>query len=117
MVATPTSRHPDRGDEDLVRLYLNEIGSRALLTKAREAELARLIEAGNAARAELEDAANKRRRLSPSRRRSLLDAVRAGDDATQTFVEANLRLVVSIARKYQASELPLSTWYKKGTWG
>jgi RNA polymerase sigma factor (sigma-70 family) len=117
MVAVPTNRHPDRADEDLVRLYLNQIVRHALLTKAREAELARLIEAGNAAKTELDDAANKRRRISASRRRSLLDAVRAGDGATQTFVEANLRLVVSIAKKYQASEVPLLDLVQEGNLG
>jgi RNA polymerase sigma factor (sigma-70 family) len=117
MVAVPTNRHPDRADEDLVRLYLNQIVRQALLTKAREAELARLIEAGNAAKTELDDAANKRRRISASWRRSLLEAVRAGDEATQTFVEANLRLVVSIAKKYQASEVPLLDLVQEGNLG
>jgi RNA polymerase sigma factor (sigma-70 family) len=117
MVAVPTNRHHDRADDDPIRLYLNQIVRHALLTKAREAELARLIEAGNAARTELDDAANKRRRIPASRRRSLLEAVRSGDEATQTFVEANLRLVVSIAKKYQASEVPLLDLVQEGNLG
>jgi RNA polymerase sigma factor (sigma-70 family) len=98
--------------EDLVRLYLNDIGKHALLSKDDEARLAQDIDAGRAARRELLGAG-----LSPSRQRELRRLIRDGDEATETFVKANLRLVVSIAKKYQAAELPLLDLVQEGNLG
>jgi RNA polymerase sigma factor (sigma-70 family) len=100
-------------EEDLVRLYLNDIGKHPLLTKDDEARLAEQIDLGRRARRELADTRN----LSPARQRELRRLIRAGDDATDTFVKANLRLVVSIAKKYQASELPLLDLVQDGNLG
>jgi RNA polymerase sigma factor (sigma-70 family) len=110
-------QRPERADEDLVRLYLSDIGKHALLTKDDEARLAQAIEDGNAARAELQKAEDAGERLTPGRKRELRLALRAGEDATQTFIQANLRLVVSIAKKYQASELPLLDLVQEGNLG
>ena len=100
-------------EEDLVRLYLNDVGKHGLLTKDDEVRLAQAVEAGQRARAELvaEGA------IEPGRRRQLSRLVREGDQATETFVMANLRLVVSIARKYQAAELPLLDLVQEGNLG
>jgi len=46
VLPTPRANRPDREDEDLVRLYLNDIGRHALLTKDDEARLGAVIEAG-----------------------------------------------------------------------
>ena len=100
--------------EDLVRLYLNEIGRYQLLTKADEEELGRTIEAGREAARELAEDGGT---LSRTRRRELQREVRAGDDAAQRFVLANLRLVVSIAKRYQASGLPLLDLVQEGNLG
>jgi RNA polymerase sigma factor (sigma-70 family) len=100
-------------EQDLVRLYLNDIGKHGLLTKDDEARLAQVIEAGREARAELEAAKD----LTAVRRRQLRQLARAGDDATETFVQANLRLVVSIAKKYQSSGLPLLDLIQEGNLG
>ena len=100
--------------EDLVRVYLNEIGSYPLLTKADEADLARCIEAGREAEAELETLGDV---LSPARKRTLRRAVRDGHEAHQRFVTSNLRLVVSIAKAYQSSGMPLLDLIQEGNLG
>jgi RNA polymerase sigma factor (sigma-70 family) len=105
-----------RGDaeQDVLRLYFDDIGKRTLLTKSDEIELAQAVEAGMAARARLDEHADE---LSPAERRSLRAAVLAGEQATHTFVEANLRLVVSIAKRYQAANLPLPDLIQEGNLG
>jgi len=108
-----TNRRVEREEEDLVRLYLTDIGQHDLLTKDDEARLAQAIEAGVSARAELEAA----KKLTPTQRRKLRQAVRQGEDATQEFVQSNLRLVVSIAKKYQSSGLPLLDLVQEGNLG
>jgi len=100
-------------DHDLVRLYLTDVGRHALLTKDDEARLAKLIEAGADARRQLRDPGG----TSPGRRRALGRMVWAGDDARRRFVEANLRLVVSIAKSYQASGVPLLDLVQDGNLG
>jgi len=102
-----------REDDDLVRLYLSDIGRYDLLTKAGEVALSQAIEAGIAAREELESATG----LTAARKRELRRISRAGEEAEQTFVKANLRLVVSIAKKYQASGLPLLDLVQEGNLG
>jgi RNA polymerase sigma factor (sigma-70 family) len=113
-------RHPESSDdsEDLVHRYLVDLSRHALLTKADEVRLARDVEAGAAARAVLGAAEDRRPgRLSPSRRRELQAAVAAGERATHAFVNANLRLVVSIAKKYRWSGLPLLDLVQEGNLG
>jgi RNA polymerase sigma factor (sigma-70 family) len=100
-------------EEDLVRLYLNDIGKHALLTKADEARLAQAAEAGRDARVELAGSVG----ATAARKRELRRLIRDGDEATETFVKANLRLVVSIAKKYQASDLPLLDLVQEGNLG
>ena len=108
----------DRIDHDLVRLYLDEIGRHDLLTKDDEARLAQRIELGRAARQELATADPRGSTKIPAkRRRELMRQVREGDEATDVFVKANLRLVVSIAKKYQASGLPLLDLVQEGNLG
>ncbi|HZP28230.1 MAG TPA: sigma-70 family RNA polymerase sigma factor [Acidimicrobiia bacterium] len=105
---------PVSDTEDSVRLYLDEIGRYPLLTKDDEARLAREIESGRAAREALRDAQAV---LSRAERRELERTARGGDQAWLAFVQANLRLVVSIARKYQSSGLPLLDLIQEGNLG
>ena len=107
------NKHAAQPEEDLVRLYLNDIGKHALLTKDDEARLAQAVEAGREARAELAGAEGS----TAARKRELRRLVRDGDEAAETFVKANLRLVVSIAKKYQAAELPLLDLVQEGNLG
>ncbi len=99
-------------DEDLLQLYLNDIGRHSLLSRSEEVRLGELARAGRQAAAEL-----ARGRVSPDRRTELERKVRAGEEAARRFVRANLRLVVSIAKKYQASGLSLLDLIQEGNFG
>jgi RNA polymerase sigma factor (sigma-70 family) len=107
------ARREDRDYEDLVRLYLEDVGRHDLLTKDDEIRLAQAIETGNAAREKLETT----KKLTPTQRRALKREIRHGDDAHRQFVNSNLRLVVSIAKKYQSSGLPLLDIVQEGNLG
>jgi len=76
---------------DYVGQYLNEIGTVPLLNAQEERELAQIIEAGFEARARLENG---------EKGRDIRKAIRAADAAKDRFIRANLRLVVSVARRY-----------------
>jgi len=98
---------------DLLGLYLDEAGSFPLLTKADEMRLGQIIQEGQAAQASLDSGS----RLTPSERRKLRKQVAAAEEATTQFINANLRLVVSVARKYQWSGLPLGDLIQEGNLG
>ncbi len=98
---------------DLVRVYLNGIGKTALLTAADEVELAKRIEAGLYAQNLLETG----KRLSATRKRDLAVLVRDGQAARQHLLEANLRLVVSLAKRYTGRGMPLLDLIQEGNLG
>jgi len=108
-----TSRYASRDGEDLVQLYLNDIGRHALLTKDDEIGLAQRIEAGAEARRQLEDPAASK----PAARRELSRRARDGVAARRAFVEANLRLVVTIAKRYLTAGLSLLDLVQEGNLG
>jgi len=85
---------------DPVRMYLKEIGKVPLLTAAQEIDLAMKIEAGLEAGDRLEQAAELGAELDRAEKRRLNRIEQVGLDAKQQLVEANLRLVVSIAKRY-----------------
>ncbi len=99
-----TKRNPDAGvtmlTGDPVRMYLKEIGKVPLLTAAEEIDLAMKIEAGVAATEELEKAEENGIELERREKRRLSRIEQVGLDAKQQLIEANLRLVVSIAKRY-----------------
>ncbi len=99
--------------EDLVRLYLSEIGRHPLLTREDEARLGELIDIGKEAAAELAEEPCP----DPDRRAELEASVQAGREAATRFVKSNLRLVVSIAKRYQASGLGLLDLIQEGNLG
>ncbi len=107
-------RRVARDDEDLVRLYLTDVGRHELLSKDDEARLAQQIEEGTRATGALTEPG---RVVTPNERRRLRRTVRRGAEAHDVFVQANLRLVVSIAKKYQASGLPLLDLVQDGNVG
>ena len=85
---------------DPVRMYLKEIGKVPLLTAAEEVDLAMKIEAGVAATEEIERAEDEGIELPRREMRRLSRIEQVGLDAKQQLIEANLRLVVSIAKRY-----------------
>ena len=98
---------------DPVRMYLQEIGRFPLLTPQQEVELAMQTEAGIRAEEKLETVD-----LLPPDERLILDrAVRQADRARKRMVEANLRLVVSIAKKYVGRGLGLLDLIQEGNLG
>ena len=103
----------ERDEEDLVRLYLTDIGQYPLLTKEDEVRLAQQIENGVEARGKLET----EEKLTAAEKRDLKRLDRNGARAEKKFVQSNLRLVVSIAKKYQASGLPLLDLIQEGNLG
>jgi len=85
---------------DPVRMYLKEIGKVPLLTAEQEVILAKAIDEGEAATAEIDKATDNGRKLSSTRLRELQRTERHGQLAKKKLIEANLRLVVSIAKRY-----------------
>ena len=81
---------------DSVGQYLNEIGAVALLTADDEKMLSKAIEKGRDAQVVLDG----EEKVTAAERRSLRTAVREAEAARDRFIRANLRLVVSIARRY-----------------
>ncbi len=98
---------------DLVRVYLNGIGKTALLTAEQEVDLAKRIEAGVFAGHMLESG----KRISPQRRIDLKMIVRDGARARNHLLVANLRLVVSLAKRYTGRGMPLLDLIQEGNLG
>ncbi|MGH9069910.1 MAG: sigma-70 family RNA polymerase sigma factor [Acidimicrobiales bacterium] len=104
--------------EDVFGQYLLDIRRHRLLTKQDEIDLARTVEEGLAADAELQAGlTDEGAELSQHRRAALVRLRRQGQTAQQEFVEANLRLVISIAKRYRSSGLPLEDLVQEGNLG
>ncbi len=101
---------------DLVRVYLREIGRVALLTAADEVDLAKRVEAGVFAAERLEQL-ERDGELGADLRRDLLAVVGDGQRAKQRLIESNLRLVVSIAKRYAGRGLPFLDLIQEGNLG
>jgi len=107
----------DAGDnepvEDSIQLYLHEIGQVALLTATEERDLAIQITEGKAARLRIED-----EDYEDGRERALLELRAArGLDARRKLIQANLRLVVSVAKKYIGSPMAFMDLVQEGNIG
>jgi RNA polymerase primary sigma factor len=103
---------------DSVRTYLTQIARIALLTAEQEVTLATRVEAGLFAAERIrraKDSTNKK--LSPQLGRDLRWIIRDGERAKTHLVEANLRLVVSVAKRYTGRGLPLLDLIQEGNLG
>jgi RNA polymerase primary sigma factor len=99
--------------EDSVQLYLHEIGQVALLTADEERTLAMAITRAKEARIRL----NNENYGSGYERMQLEQTVARGDDARRHLIQANLRLVVSVAKKYIGSPMPFMDLVQEGNIG
>jgi len=103
---------------DLVRVYLTDIGKVALLNAEQEVDLAKRIEAGLFAAEKLRAAdAKETRKIAAKLRRDLEFIATDGVRARNHLLEANLRLVVSLAKRYQGKGLTLLDLIQEGNIG
>ncbi len=98
---------------DAVGLYLDEVSHHVLLTAEDEAELARAIEAGRRARIRLESETDIHAEVIAR----LESEIQGGEEARMMFIRANLRLVVSIAKRYTGRGLDLLDLIQEGNLG
>ncbi|MER0120301.1 sigma-70 family RNA polymerase sigma factor [Corynebacterium sp. KPL2623] len=103
----------DNPSADLVRVYLNGIGKTALLSAEDEVELAQAIEVGLYAEYKL----NNAEKLTRAEKRDLKILAREGKKARSHLLEANLRLVVSLAKRYTGRGMPLLDLIQEGNLG
>ena len=92
----------DNPSADLVRVYLNGIGKTALLSAEDEVELAQAIEVGLYAEHKL----NNAEKITRAEKRDLKILAKEGKKARSHLLEANLRLVVSLAKRYTGRGMP-----------
>src|SRR3954454_8511840 len=103
---------------DLVRVYLTDIGRVALLTAEQEVDLAKRIEAGLFAAEKLRQIdAGEASKVKPRLRKDLELIAADGTRARNHLLEANLRLVVSLAKRYQGKGLTLLDLIQEGNIG
>ncbi|WP_282007239.1 sigma-70 family RNA polymerase sigma factor [Corynebacterium pseudodiphtheriticum] len=104
----------DNPSADLVRVYLNGIGKTDLLTADDEIELAQQIEVGLYAQHLLND---PEQHLTRAKKRDLKVLAKQGKKARSHLLEANLRLVVSLAKRYTGRGMPLLDLIQEGNLG
>ncbi|MDQ4105001.1 MAG: RNA polymerase sigma factor [Actinomycetota bacterium] len=102
---------------DSVRVYLKQIGKVALLNAQDEVELAKRIEAGLYAAERMRRAEEMAQKLSPQLRRDLYWIIRDGTRAKNHLLEANLRLVVSVAKRYTGHGVAFLDLIQEGNLG
>src|SRR5699024_6622465 len=102
---------------DSVRAYLKQIGKVALLNAEQEVSLAKRIEAGLYANYRLKQIKDSGERLSPMNRRDLREIDRDGRKAKNHLLEANLRLVVSLAKRYPGRGMAFLDLIQEGNLG
>ncbi|MGZ4548917.1 MAG: sigma-70 family RNA polymerase sigma factor, partial [Blastococcus sp.] len=102
---------------DSVRAYLKQIGKVALLNAEEEVDLAKRIEAGLYGSERLRQVEEEGQKISPQMRRDLNWIVRDGERAKNHLLEANLRLVVSLAKRYTGRGMAFLDLIQEGNLG
>ncbi len=98
---------------DGVGIYLDEVAGHGLLTAEDEVQLAQAMERGRKAQRKLDTA----RSLTPADRAALFRAIHQGEEAKMQFIRSNLRLVISIAKRYSSRGLDLLDLIQEGNLG
>jgi len=109
---------PKRGRDsvpmyDTVGIYLEEVSAHTLLDAEDEVRLARAMEAGRKAQHRLDSGDD----LTPAERAKLYRLTHAGEEAKMMFIRCNLRLVISIAKRYAGRGLDLLDLIQEGNLG
>lgn len=102
---------------DSVRAYLKQIGKVALLNAEQEVSLAKRIEAGLYSAYRMQEIKDSGEKLSPMNRRDLREIERDGRKAKNHLLEANLRLVVSLAKRYTGRGMAFLDLIQEGNLG
>ena len=116
-MGTGRAERDDDRRPDLVRTYLDEIGSVPLLTAVEEVDLAKRIEAGLYAAELLRQADDGRRSLTAGCRAELVAVAEEGRRAKDGMIRANLRLVVAVVKRQPHRGLPLPDAIQEGNLG
>ena len=103
--------------DDPVKMYLKEIGQIPLLTTNRELELSRTVQQGLMADEILKAVKEGKKEMSEEEVEKLKNVVLEGKDARDTLIESNLRLVVSIAKKYTGRGMQFQDLIQEGNMG
>ncbi len=109
----PSSHQAD----DPVKMYLRDIGQIELLTITQESEYARTVQEGIMCKEKIEAYQRQGKEISPEDMEMLKEKIRMGDEARDILIESNLRLVVSIAKKYFGRGLPFLDLIQEGNMG
>ena len=105
------------GTDDPVRMYLKEIGKVNLLTPEEEVELAQAMTAGAAAQEQMDELKQSGEEIPEEVRIELEKTIKKGEKARQRLAEANLRLVVSIAKRYVGRGMQFLDLIQEGNLG
>ena len=106
--------HESAGLSDSVGMYLESVAEHDLLTAEDEVRLARDMERGRRAQRKLDADGNA---LSPAERARLFGMIHAADEAKAEFIRSNLRLVISIAKRYTGRGLDMLDLIQEGNLG
>ena len=116
-IVDPNSMVDSFGTDDPVRMYLKEIGKVNLLSSDEEIELAQAMDAGNAAKEQLAELQAAGEEIPQEVQAELDKAIKKGERAKQRLAEANLRLVVSIAKRYVGRGMQFLDLIQEGNLG
>ena len=116
-IVDPNSMVDSFGTDDPVRMYLKEIGKVNLLSSDEEIELAQAMDAGNAAKEQLAELQAAGEEIPAEVLQELSKSIKAGERAKQKLAEANLRLVVSIAKRYVGRGMQFLDLIQEGNLG
>ena len=116
-IEDPSTMVDSFGTDDPVRMYLKEIGKVNLLTSEEEVALAQSMVAGTTAKEQLEEMEQSGEEIPDEVRAELKKTIKKGERSKQRLAEANLRLVVSIAKRYVGRGMQFLDLIQEGNLG